>query len=95
MDKTIFNKSIVGFKPFKGLKTKQGEKFNDMQYFEFLGRKCIEMDNQNTNKNYPTNYGNFDKDCVQLAKEVVKAIDNGENEMDIKKYIINSINLEA
>lgn len=78
----------IGFKP---LKHKDGTIFEDVDYFELLGRKCIELDKKNRNPVLPTDYGKYDRDTVMVAKEVCKAIDSGIDRDDIKAYISRCI----
>ena len=42
----LFNGIREGRSSYKPLEHKNGTKFNDVEYFELLGRKCIEMDKQ-------------------------------------------------
>ena len=82
----------IGFKP---LKHKDGTIFEDVDYFELLGRKCIEMDKMNRNPSIPTDYGKYDRKTVEVAKEVCKGIDNGLSRDDIKAYLTRCIELES
>lgn len=75
---------------YKTLEHKDGRKFDDVDYFELLGRKCIEMDKKNTT-NLPTNYGRYSKECVDVAKEVVKGIDNGMTHEELNAYLVTCV----
>lgn len=83
----LFEKTREGTCSFQPLKHKDGRPFSDIEYLELLGRKCIEMDQSNPYKSLPTNYGNYDRDVCNLAKEVVKAIDNKMSIEEINRYI--------
>lgn len=83
----LFDKSKVGYSSFQPLLHKDGSVYSDVEYFELLGRKCIEMDEQNKNKSIPTDYGDYDRNVVTLAKEVVKGIDNGISKKELTQYI--------
>lgn len=87
----IFGDTCVGRKNFKPLQHKDGTNFSDVEYLELLGRKAIEMDKANNNPRIPTDYGNFDRETVNLAKEVVKGIDNGFSKEELQKYICNCV----
>lgn len=88
-----FGKSRVGRNGYKPLKHKNGKIFTDLDYFELLGRKCLQMDNENPNKNLPTDYGKLDRDCVKVAKEVVRGLDNGMSRREVERYIQMCIQL--
>lgn len=89
-----FKNAKSGLSSFKGLEHKDGTPLKDIEYFELLGRKAIEMDKANKTR-LPTNYGNYDPDTVKVAKEVVKAIDSGElTEDEINAYIQLCIDVE-
>lgn len=91
----LFSGSKVGRTSFKPLQHKDGTNLNDVEYFELLGRKCLEMDKNNPNKNLPTNYGNYDRTTCELAKEVCRGIDAGMSKEELTKYIVNSIDFES
>lgn len=91
----LFSNRGVGRTPFKPLVKVEKDNnnnvvetpFKDVDYFELLGRKAIEMDEKNPNPRIPTNYGNYDRDTVNLAKEVVKGIDNGYSKEELNTFI--------
>lgn len=84
----LFNQTNVGRAGFKPLIHKDGTPFKDVDYFELLGRKCIEMDKSNPNPNIPTNYGkNYDLSTINVAKQVVKALDEGMSRDDVGRFI--------
>lgn len=87
----LFRNAKVGRVGFKPLMHKDGTIFDDVDYFELLGRKCIELDNANKNPVVPTDYGSYDLETVQVAKEVCKAIDNGVSKSDIQLYLSRCI----
>ena len=75
------------FSPLVHKKTKKP--YSDVDYLELLGRRCIKMDSMN-NSGIPTDYG-YDLDVVNLAKEVVKAIEANIAKPLIVKYVNNCI----
>jgi hypothetical protein len=79
---------------YKPLHHKDGTIFDDVDYFELLGRKCIELDKKNRNPVVPTDYGTYDRDTVTVAKEVCKAIDNGVSREDISDYLKRCIDID-
>lgn len=85
----LFQGQAVGRLGFKPLSHKDGTPYDDVDYFELLGRKAISMDKENTSKNLPTDYGELDRNTIEVAKQVVKAID----EKMPKKDILNFINM--
>lgn len=88
-----FKDATSGLSNFKGLEHKNGDPLKDVEYFELLGRKAIEMDKAN-NSRLPTNYGKYDPQVVNVAKQVVAAIDSGEYTYDeINTFIQNCINV--
>lgn len=89
--KELFNNSKSGVLNYKKLKHKNGDEFTDLDYFELIGRKAIEMDEQNPNPRIPTNYGELDRNVVEVAKQVVKALDDGMNKNDVAQFISNCI----
>lgn len=91
----LFEKIKVGMQAYKPLEHKDGSKFNDVEYFELLGRKCIEMDKANRNPALPTNYGDYDRDVVAVAKEVCKGIDNGLLHEELQQFLNTCINVNA
>lgn len=90
----LFKDKQVGRLNFKGLKHKNGTPFSDLDYFELLGRECIELDKKNSSKVIPTDYGNYDREVVQVAKEIVKGLDNGISKDDLNKYLQRCIDIE-
>ena len=94
-NESLFKNRPVGRNNFKPLLHKDGRSFTDIEYFELLGRKAIEMEENNPNPRIPVNYGEgIDRDTVAVAKEVVKAIDNGMSNKDIQSYLNVCIDLE-
>ncbi len=91
----LFAKSKSGYSSYRPLQHKDGSNYDDVDYFELLGRKCIEMDKQNHNPAIPTDYGDYDANAVALGKEVVKGIDNGMSKEDLKQYIARCIDYQA
>lgn len=91
----LFAEQKVGRTSFKPLEHKDGTKFSDVEYFELLGRKCIEMDKANKNPSIPTDYGKYDRDTVAVAKEVVKGIENGLSKEELTQYINRCVDLNA
>lgn len=83
----LFSGQKVGRVGFKPLCHKDGTPFDDVDYFELLGRKAIELDKANTSKTLPTNYGEYDRDTINVAKQVVKAIDEKMPKQDILNFI--------
>lgn len=71
---------------YKALQHKDGKVFDNVDYFELLGRKCLELDAKNTT-NLPTNYGKYSKECVDVAKEVVKGLDSGMTHAELNAYL--------
>lgn len=91
----LFKDQQVGRTSFKPLKHKDGTNFNDVEYFELLGRKCLEMDKANKNPAIPTNYGKYDRDVVAVAKEVVKGLDNGLSKEEVAQYIKTCVDINS
>lgn len=83
----LFENSQVGRIAFKPLHHKNGDIYTDLEYMELLGRKCIELDKENTSTSIPTDYGTFDRDVVEVAKQICKGIDAGMNKKDLQKYL--------
>jgi len=90
----LFKDVVPGRIGFKPLKHKDGTIFEDVDYFELLGRKCIELDKKNKNPSIPTDYGKYNRDVVAVAKEVCKGIDNGLDREEIKAYITRCIDID-
>lgn len=90
-DPDLFNGAKVGRIGFKPLHHKDGSILDDVDYFELLGRKCLDLDAENTNPIVPTDYGTYDPTTVQVAKEVCKAIDEGVSKKDIQLYLSRCI----
>ena len=67
---------------------KDGSIYTDVDYFELLGRKALEMEKNNPNPKLPVNYGEgVDVECVKLAKEVVKGLDAGMSHDELNQYL--------
>ena len=81
-----FSDVKTGRSGYKSLQHKNGKPFDNVDYFEMLGRKCIEMDKKNTS-NLPTNYGKYSKECVDVAKQIVKGIDSGMSHEELNQYL--------
>lgn len=89
----LFENQKVGRASYKPLQHKDGRDFSDVDYFELLGRKCIEMDKQNKNPAIPTDYGDFDRDVVAVAKQVVYGLDNGLSKSELTQYLNRCVDL--
>lgn len=89
----LFVDSKVGRTSFKPLKHKDGTIYTDLDYFELLGRKCIELDRENRNSSLPTDYGTFDRDVVKVAKEICKGIDEGMSKKELQQYLSMCIDI--
>ena len=90
----LFKNSHAGRFDYNPLQHKDGRDFDDIDYFELLGRKAIQMDKENPNPNLPTNYGDFDRDVVDVAKQVCKAIDEGKPRTEIQQFLSMCIDIE-
>lgn len=90
----LFKNSLCGRLGYKPLQHKDGTIFDDIDYFELLGRKCIEMDKTNATPYLPTDYGTFDRATCDVAKQVCKALDEGMSKQDINKFLAQCINIE-
>lgn len=90
----LFEKSSVGRVSTKPLIHKDGSHYSDLDYFELLGRKCIELEKNNPNPNLPINYNElgFDRNVVEVAKCVVQAIDDKRPRQEIESYIKSCVN---
>lgn len=87
-----FDRVKTGYGGYTPLKHKDGKALSDIEYFELLGRKAIEMDSENSRyPNIPTDYGAFDNECVALAKEIVRGIDDGMSNHDLQQYLNSCI----
>lgn len=84
-----------GIQSFKPLQHKDGRKFTDIEYFELLGRKCLEKDKLNRNPNLPTDYGEYDRNVCEVAKEVCKGIDSGMTNEELQTYLDMCIDKES
>ena len=91
----LFRDVREGRTSYKPLEHKNGKKFTDIEYFELLGRKCLEMDKANKNPALPTNYGKYDHATCFVAKEICKGIDAGMSNEDLQQYLDTCINYEA
>lgn len=91
----LFENQRVGRTSYKPLEHKDGTKFSDVDYFELLGRKCIEMDKANKNPSIPTDYGNYDRDVVAVAKEVVRGLDSGLSKQELTQYLNRCVDLNS
>lgn len=89
----LFINATVGRTAYKPLEHKDGRQYDDVDYFELLGRKCEELDKQNPYKNVPTDYGQYDRDVVNVAKQVCKAIDDGTPRNEIQMFLNRCIDL--
>ena len=83
----LFRASHTGVNVMRPLKHKDGSNLKDWEYLELLGRKCIEMDKQNRNKMLPTNYGQYNRDVCELAKNVCKGVDAGMTSNELTQYV--------
>lgn len=91
--KGLFEKRNVGRVSTKPLIHKDGSHYTDIEYFELLGRKVIEIEKANPNPNVPINfqeYG-FDRNTCEVAKCVAQAIDDKRPVEEIKNYITSCI----
>ena len=85
---TLFNHRGVGRKGYKPLKHKDGTPFTDIEYFELLNERVKEIEKEqagNTFINYEE-YG-FDRDTVEIAKQVGKALDEKRPEKEIRDFL--------
>lgn len=92
---SLFRGIREGRASYKPLEHKNGQKFSDVDYFELLGRKCLEMDKANKNPSLPTNYGNYDKATCHVAKEICRGIDEGMSKEELQQYLDTCINYDA
>ena len=95
--KKIYKNSKVGlgsFKPLIDKETKQPLK--DIDYFELLGRKVEQLEEERPNKNIPINFASmgYDPSAVQVAKCVCKAIDEKRPKWEIEDYIKSCVQYE-
>ena len=82
----LFRDAKVGRVSYKPLVHKDGRQFNDVEYFELLGRKAIELDKANKS-NLPTNYGSYDRDTINVAKQVAQGIDDGYSQEELQQFL--------
>lgn len=82
----LFRDAKVGRVSYKPLVHKDGRQFNDVEYFELLGRKAIELDKANKS-NLPTNYGAYDRDTINVAKQVAQGIDDGYSQEELQQFL--------
>lgn len=91
----IYSKSKVGRQSFKPLLHKDGSIYTDIEYFELLGRKAIQLeeDQKEKNPNIPVNYNDFgyDLNVMKVAKQVAKAIDENRSTEEINGFIQSCI----
>lgn len=90
----LFKDSKVGRLNFKPLLHKDGRELTDLEYFELLGRKCIELDKQNNNPKLPTDYGAYDRKVVEVAENICKGIDEGISKADLQRYLSMCIDID-
>lgn len=83
----LFDKSIVGGATYKGFTHKDGRPYDDVDYFELLGRRCQEIDKHNNSKYLPSNYGDYNLQVVEVAKRVCKALDEGVPRSEVAEYL--------
>ena len=83
----LFDKSIVGGATYKGFKHKDGRPFDDVDYFELLGRRCEEIDKKNKSSWLPSDYGDYSRNVVEVAKNVCKALDEGQPRSEVAEYL--------
>lgn len=91
----LFKNSRVGRTPFQALRHKNGKALKDVEYFELLGRHCIELDKLNPNKALPTDYGTFDRNTCEVAKQVARAIDDGVPMKQLEYFVASCIDHES
>ena len=84
---SIFDSNRTGYKGFKPLTHKDGTNLKDWEYLELLGRKCLELDKKNKNKMIPTDYGHYNRQVCELAKQVCKGVDSGMTSEELTKYV--------
>lgn len=91
----LFGNKKVGRSSFRGLKNKETKQpLTDLEYFELLGRKAIKMDEENPNKNIPTDYKGLNRDVVNVAKTICQAIDEGMSKTELTNYLQTCIEIE-
>lgn len=91
----LFKNKRPGRIDYKGLRHKEdGSDLKDIEYFEMLGRKAIKMDEENTNPRLPTNYGDLDRNVVEVAKTICKGIDEGISVNELNQYLQACIDIE-
>lgn len=92
----IFERASVGRVSTKPLIHKNGSHYRDIEYFELLGRRCVEIEKANPNPNIPVDYQKygFDRNVCEVAKTIVKAIDEKRPTEEIESYLQRCINID-
>lgn len=77
------------------LEHKDGTKFDDVDYMELLGRKCMEEEKKAGEYGTPAYTGKYDPTTVQVAKEIVKGIDAKLPRAQLQSYLAQCIDITA
>lgn len=77
------------------LEHKDGKPFDDIDYMELLGRKCLEDEAKAGEYGTPAYTGKYDPTTVQVAKTIVKAIDEKIPRTQIQSYLSQCIDISA
>lgn len=75
-------------------KKKTHTPFKDIDYFEALGRYCLNIDAQNKS-NLPSDYGELYRPMCEVAKNVCTALDSGASRSEVANYIKLCIDLNS
>lgn len=67
----------------------------DYEYFLLLGAKAEEMDKANPFPNVPTNYGSYDRDTVNVAKQVLQAKREGMSDRELELFVASCIDITS
>lgn len=81
----MFDQVKVGMQGFHALKHKNGQRYSDVEYMELLGRHCIKKEQDGEPYLY-------DRDVVNVAKEIVKGRDNGMTTAELNNYLRSCLN---
>ena len=86
---SLFNHKGVGRKGFKPLKHKDGTPLSDIEYFQLLAKRAEEIDKENAGSSLPVMYEKYgiDRDTVNIAKQVDRALKEGRPMNEIKDFL--------
>lgn len=82
----LFKGAQSGYAALAPLKHKDGAPLSDIEYFILLADVAEYMD-KNNKTNLPTDYGKFDRNVVNVAKQVKAARADGMADAEINQFL--------